>query len=94
MFLGLVSFPSEPPYRWCPSCSNNPSSSDRASHRFQHTIESIVLHLVLVLVLSLLSLLSLLPFAFAFALAVLALALFALAFAKRTNIQWVISSWM
>ena len=52
----------------------------------------LVLVLVLTPVSSLLSLLSLLPFAFT--LAVLAFALFAPAFAKRTDVHWVVSSWV
>ena len=51
-----------------------------------------VLVLALVLVLSVRSLLSLLSLAFA--LSVLAFALFALAFAKSTNVDWVVSSWV
>ena len=47
----------------------------------------LVLVLALVLVLSVLSLLSLLPFAFA-------VAMLAFAFAKCTNVHWVVSSWV
>ena len=52
----------------------------------------LVLVLALVPVLSVLSFLSLLSFAFA--LSVLAFALLALAFAKCTNVHWVVSSWV
>ena len=79
-------FPSN--HLWCSSCSI--SLSSKVTFSTIPTFNRIlVLVLALVLVLFVLSLLS-----FAFALSVLAFALFALAFAKCTNVHWVVSSWV